>query len=293
MSTYNKICVSEDQAKNTGFRKPDCLESLLTLPIISKQFAFATVAAFETVATWKAAIVAKNLVPLFDIYEVADGSTEDTFFESGNFKKRTIKGADILTGEMYLSVCAYETLKSYEDNDEYLELFEFNEDADYSGVYDTDGVRVRGRRIKSLTVERKRATKEKVPFVTVEIIFEDKDEILNTVLTKSDLVKDDLDGIYDLELVEEAGNSATSIKFTAVSHCAGGTLVTNLVTADIDLLDLTGTTHAHAFVAADANGVYELTGVDFLTGFTVVGTGVIEQVDINYEIPEALSITVT
>ena len=42
-------------------------------------------------------------------------STEDTFFESGNFKKRTDKGVEILTFECYLSVCAYAALKSYQE----------------------------------------------------------------------------------------------------------------------------------------------------------------------------------
>ena len=174
MGTYNKLCISGgDNSKNTGFAKPDCLESLLELPIVSNGHAFTDVADFETVASWKAAIAAKNLVPLFDVYEVADASTEDTFFESGNFKKRTDKGVEILTFECYLSVCAYAALKSYQENAEYLEVFEFNQDNDYSGVYDADGVRVRGRKIKSLRVDRKRATKEKPAYVMGEIIFDD------------------------------------------------------------------------------------------------------------------------
>jgi len=293
MPTYNKICGSDAQVSNTGFTKPDCLESLLELPIISDGYAFATVTAFETVATWKAAIVAKNLVPLFQAYEVADASTEDTFYESGNFKKRTVKGAEILTAEMYLSVCAYSTLKTYEDNNTFIELFEFNEDGDYSGVYDADGVRVRGRKIKSLRVNRIRATKEKVPFVTIEIVFDDKDDILGAVLTKSDLTKDDLDGIYDVVLVQEGTASATSIKFKAFSFCAGGAQVTDLLDADLDLLDVSGTTHAHTFVAPDSEGIYEFTGVAFLSDFTVVGVGVIEKTDIIYEIPVPLTIVVT
>lgn len=291
MSTYLKKCGGAGTTRNTGFKDESCLESLLELPIISNGFKFPTIGAFQTVADWKAAIAAKSLVPLFDVYEVADASTEDVFFESGNFKRRTEKGKEVLTAEMYLSICAFAALKSLEGSS-YLELFEFNQDGDYSGVYDADGVQITGRKIKSLTVDRKRATKEKVAYVTVEIIFEDKDDVLDRVITTSDLSKDDLDGIYDVYF-EQVSASATEIKFKAKSDCAGGADVTSLVEADIELLDLSGAAHTHTFVAADAEGIYTLNGLAFLTDFTIGTVGVVTNVDTMYESPEVLKIVVT
>jgi len=153
MSTHIEICGGgEVSPKNTGF-KEQCIESKLNIPIISDGFQFPTVAAFKTVADWKTAIQAKNLVPLFPVYELADASTEDTKFESGSFSKVTAKGVEKITFECYLSVCAYAALKSYENSGKYAELFEYNEDGDYSGVFASDNTKVKGRKI---TWDRKR-----------------------------------------------------------------------------------------------------------------------------------------
>lgn len=147
MSTHLEICGGgETKPKNTGF-KDQCIESKLNIPIISDGFQFPSVAAFKTVAAWKAAIQDKSLVPLFPVYELADASTEDTKFESGSFSKVTSKGVEKITFECYLSVCAYAALKSYENSGKYAELFEYNEDDDYSGIFASDGVKVKGRKI--------------------------------------------------------------------------------------------------------------------------------------------------
>lgn len=292
MKTYNNLCVIGDNATtlNTGFKKPGCLESLLELPLLSNgQNPFATVTAFETVTEWKSRIADKSIVPLFDVYEVADGSTEDTFYETGKFKRRTEKGKTIITCEMYLSICAYAAVKSFEQSN-YTELYQFNQESDYSGVYDSDGIRVRGRSCE-ITVDRRPATKDKVPYVTVEISFSDKDDILKTVLTKSDLQKDDLDGIYDVQ-INTLTVSSSSIKFTVTSSCAGNEKVTTLETADIVLKDASGDDYTFTFVAPDSNGVYELTGTGFGDGFTIDLNGVIVQTDIMYESVEPATLSI-
>jgi hypothetical protein len=48
----------------------------------------------------------------------------------------------------------------------------------------------------------------------------------------------------------------------------------------------------HSFVAADANGVYELTGTGFVTGNVVDLNGVVSQTEATYESAGAVSITV-
>lgn len=293
--THLEICGSgETSPKNTGF-KEQCIESKLSIPVISDGFQFDSVTAFKTVQEWKDAIAAKNLVPLFPVYELADASTEDTKFESGNFSKITAKGVEKITFECYLSVCAYSALKSYENSGKYGELYEYNEDGDYSGIFAADGVKVKGRKIKSLTVTRIRATKDKVPYVKGEITFADKDDVLNAVIVKSDLSETDLEGIFDVALTQVGTASATSIKFKATAGCAGGgSTVTSLVLADLAVAEADGTAVTPgSLVPADADGVYELVGTGFATGHTISLDGVVVQTAIMYESPEALTVTVT
>lgn len=292
MSTHIEICGGgEVSPKNTGF-KEQCIESKLNIPIISDGFQFPTVAAFKTVADWKAAIQAKNLVPLFPVYELADASTEDTKFESGSFSKVTAKGVEKITFECYLSVCAYAALKSYENSGKYAELFEYNEDGDYSGVFASDNTKVKGRKITSIKVTRIRATKDKVPYVKGEITFADKDDVLNAVIVKSDLAETDLEGIFDVQLTQVSA-TATVIKVKASAGCSGGgSLITSLVDGDLVVKNAAGAIQSVAFTAPDADGVYTLTGTGFVTGHTVSLDGVVAQTTIMYESPEVLSITI-
>lgn len=292
MSTHLEICGSgQKKPKNTGF-KEQCIESKLQIPILSNGFQFPTVTAFKTVADWKAAIKAKSLVPLFPVYELADASTEDTKFESGNFSKITAKGVEKITFECYISVCAYAALKSYENSGNYGELFEFNEEGDYSGIFASDETKVKGRKIKSLTVTRIRATKDKVPYVKGEITFADKDDVLDVVIVKSDLSETDLEGIFDVEL-KQVSATAGQIKFTASAGCSGGgALITSLTSADVVVKNAAGAVQAVSFVTADANGVYTLTGAGFANGHTVSLNGVVAQTTIMYESPEPLVISI-
>ncbi|MBS3993117.1 MAG: hypothetical protein KGZ87_05325 [Bacteroidetes bacterium] len=287
--TYIDICSgAANPQKNTGYRD-NCIESKLLIPVLSNGFEFPSVTAFKTVADWRAAIAAKSIVPLFPVYELADASTEDTKFESGNFSKVTSKGVEKITFECYLSVAAYAALKSYQELGNYGELFEFNEDADYSGIYAVDGVKVKGRKIKELTVTRIRATKDKVPYVKGSITFADKDDVLSAVIVKSDLEEGHLEGIFDVGL-QQVSASATSIKFTAK---AGNSFVTSLEDGDFEVKDLAGAVQAVSFVAPGVDNTYELTGTGFATGFTVSVKGIVVQTTIMYEGPTPLSITVT
>jgi hypothetical protein len=291
MSTFVDICTGESTAKNTGF-KDQCLESKLNIPVLSNGFEFASVEDFKTVASWKTALAAKSLVSLFSVYELADASTEDTKYESGNFSKITAKGVEKITGECYLSACAYAALKSYENSGNYGYMFEYNEDGDYSGIYASDGVKIRGRKIKSLTATRIRATKDKVPYVKLEITFDDKDDVLNAVIVKSDLSESDLEGIFDVKLAQVSATT-TSIKFTASAGCVGaGSLVKSLIGSNFKLKDASGVVQNVSFITADIDGVYELTGTGFADGFTLSLNGVISQSNIMYESPDPLIINV-
>lgn len=282
-----EICSTEQTAqKNTGF-KDNCLESKLHIPVLSNGHVFPTVADFKTTQSWRDAIASKALVPLFPVYEVADASTEDTLFQSGSFSKVTQKGAEIVTFECYISAAAYAALKSYEGGD-YREIFEYNEEGDYSGVFAIDNTGVRGRKISSIEVTRIRATNDKVPYVSGRITYADKNDVLGAVIVKSDLQDDHLVGIFDVAL-EQVSATASEIKFKAK---AGNSLVTSLVSDDLVVKDASGVAQTTSFVAADANGVYTITGTAFAAGYTVEGVGVIVQATAMYEVVEPLAVTI-
>ena len=290
--THLEICGGgETKPKNTGF-KEQCIESKLNIPIISDGFQFPSVTDFKTVSAWKDAIQAKNLVPLFPVYELADASTEDTKFESGSFSKVTAKGVEKITFECYISVCAYAALKSYENSGRYAELYEYNEDGDYSGMFASDGIKVKGRKITSIKVTRIRATKDKVPYVKGEITFADKDDVLSAVIVKSDLTETDLEGIFDVHLTQVSA-TATSIKFTASAGCAGGgSLITSLLLANLVVKNEAGAVQTVTLVPANADGVYEVVGTAFAAGYTLSLNGVVAQTTIMYESPEPLVVTI-
>lgn len=293
MSTHLDICPSGKKAKNTGF-DDQCLETKLKIPVLSNGFAFESVADFKNKKTWKGAIAAKRLVPLFEAYELADASTADKKFETGNFSKVTEKGVEKITFECMLSVCGYAALKSYEENGNYGEIFEFNEGEDYSGVFATDGVAVKGRKIKSLIVTRVRATKDKVPVVKCEIVFDDKDDILNAVIVKSDLDSDDLEGIHDVKLTLTSF-SEQSAKLTAASGCGYDKIIKSLTLADFVVWDVANNTPVSAsLIPVDpSTGEYELVfdsgAVLSSRDYTIDLNGVISMGDVLIESIEPLT----
>ena len=292
MAYINLYKKGENKPRNTGIKNSDVTESLLDILILSNGFAFDNVQAFENKQQWKDAIKAKKIVPLYDVYELADASTEDTKFESGNFSKITEKGVEKITFECFLNHYAYQALKSYEESS-YKEVFEFNKDADYSGIKDADDVRVRGRKVKSISFTRKRATKDKPAHITGEIVYEDKDDTLinDVVITRSDLIKDDLDGIYDINLIQSSATS-TVIKVKATSGCCGDTYVDALGANDFIIKDASGSVQSVTFEEANFDNEYTFIGSGFTSGFTVEINGVVVQPDVFYEGVQPLTITV-
>jgi len=76
---------------NTG-SSSECLEGVTNKLVLAKTiFRFATLADFKDTAKWQTGIDGKDLVPLFDVYEVLDENTEPTKYETGNFSYVTEK----------------------------------------------------------------------------------------------------------------------------------------------------------------------------------------------------------
>lgn len=289
MEPYMKICPSDNTPKNTG-DDCDCFETKLKIPVLSNGYQFPTVADFEDRSKWRAQIASKNLVPLFQAYDLADGSTQDKYFEVGDFRRIIEKGIEKISFDFMTSDKGYSVLKTYENNENFSELFEFNEGEDYSGMYASDGIAVKGRKITSFTVTKMRALKDKVAHVKCEIVYKDKDDALTSVRTKSDLTEDDLDGIHDVTLKVIGNSTSTKIKFEALSGCSKAKRIKSFTDFNIEVKGPAGVSRTITSVVLDDTGFYTITG----TGFTALDTlnlsGVTVLVDIIYESTGAVNI---
>ena len=87
MATTSELCTQDGtQTKNTGHSGIECLEGVLKRPMVARTaFRFPTLADFKDKAKWNLAIANKDIVPLYDIYNVASANVAQKKFESGTF----------------------------------------------------------------------------------------------------------------------------------------------------------------------------------------------------------------
>ena len=222
MKSYNDICSGIGQKfLNTGARS-QCLEAVTVLLVLAKDsFRFDTLEDFRKKSVWDSAIESKALVPLFELYELAPANTEATFYESRNFKKQTQKAAKITTAELYLSICSDNALRSYAGNGEYSRVFEVTEEGDIIGVYDSDGIKIKGQKLKDFSVGiRQVATTDKPPTTEISIAYADYEELSGWgVLTTPDFDPVlDLSGIFGIA-VTVVSATTSAISFRATEGC--------------------------------------------------------------------------
>lgn len=281
----NEVCGTDNSIqKNTGGKK-QCLEAPVKSMFLARdEQEFDSRADLDNSATVKAAIAAKELVPLPYI-EGIEANNTDANIKNGRFIDYTLKKG--IRGSNYrfdLSVCTYEALKTYV-NSGYNRVYRVTTEGEVSCEVLPNG-KVKGEKITSFLLGlRNEATDDDVPFTNIQLKYE-KD---NHSVLKPSFDWAPLEGIFDVVL-KLVSASATSIKFKAISECTGDT-ITSLVSGNFQLLDAAGEAHASSFVAADADGVYELTGTGFANNFTLGLNGVVTQAEIMYETPEVLVIS--
>jgi len=265
----------------TGSAK-ECLEGVTTRLVLAKtSFRFTDLNDFKDTASWEAAIVSKDLVPLFGVYEVTSADTEAVKYESGNFSAVTKKEIKKVTTESYLSICSHRALKSYE-NSGYTQVFEVTENGEILGVYDADGVQVKGQDITEFEVAiRQRATNDKVPYSMVTITFRDFDEFEdNGIVAKPSWDANSINGIFGLTLEIQGTPSSTEIQVKAFVGC-GAELYEDLVLGD--WLFSGGTIDGSTY--SSVTGIYTLTGTGLVSGNLgtngVVTTGTVNVEAIN------------
>ena len=273
--------------RNTGANE-QCLEGVVIRhALASDEQEFATVTDAKTLATWKADRDLKKIIPLYEIEELAVADTEDTFFE-GNSKYKTKNGKKIRTFNCFLGLCSHNALKSY--NNKKMRIYEFTDAQEIKGTT-PDGVKVKGQLVTVTVGKRVDSMTDKPAYTPVILEYADYNEFENSgVILKPSWSQIELNGIFDVR-INQVSASATSIKFTVNAGCAGD-IVTSLVDADVTLKTAAGVAITHTFVAADADGVYELVGTGFVATDVVNLAGIVAQTEATYESVAGLSITI-
>jgi len=268
--------------KNTG-SDSECLEGVTTrLAVAKSAFRFATLTSFKTLADWTTAITAKDLVPLFNVYEVADNNTEATEYETGNFSFETQKEIKKMTAESHLGLPSHAALRSYRTGD-YTQVFEITEKGEVLGLYDNDGIQIKGQDITEFKVSiRNRATPDKPPFTQTDLTFRDYEEFEeNAAVIKPTWDPETVDGIFNLQLEVQGTPSATEIQVKAL---IGNNVDTFDTLAFGDWVFTGGSITSHTVVA----GVYILVGTGLVSGN--LSTGV---VSVSGKLVEAPIVAVT
>jgi len=260
----------------------------------------ATLNEITTKQGWKDLVKAKKIIPLYEIYELANANKEATYFETGNFKYETGKAVKGVNAELYLSICAHRALKSYE-NSEYkriIEVTERNEIVALKRYEDSDGEIATGfsdpyytgQSLKSFFVGiRNSATKDKSPFTPLQITYSDFEELENYgIILKPasgfDVVTD-VDGIVNINLESYVNDEGDFVIKTKKSCTSNGLL--GLTSSNLILKNSSGVTQSILLVSV-GDGVYTValtSGVAFPNGYYTIETnGVIEIDGIMYEI---------
>lgn len=287
MSIIVEFTATGDSNKNTGANDQFHEGVTIRHALATDEQEFATVAAAKTLATWKADVDLKKIIPLFEIETLAIGDTADTFFE-GNSKYKTKNGKKIRTFECMIGVNSHAALASY--NGKTMRVYEFTDAQEIKGV-SPDGVKVRGQLVTIEVGKRIDAMPDKPAYTPVTLTYSDyKDFEKNAVIIKPTWSHIEVNGIFDAKIVVQS-SSATSVKFKVLTGDALDP-VTSLETADVTFKTALGVAVTHSFVAADANGVYELTGTGFVTGNVLNLNGVVSQTEATYESSGSVSITV-
>lgn len=272
-------------ARNTGANGQVLEGPVIKYAIATTEQEFATVTAAKTLATWKADVSLKKIIPFFELEELAVGDTEDTYFE-GNSKYKTANGKKIRTFNMMIGLPSHNAIASY--NGKKMRLYEFTDKQEIKAV-STDGVKVKGQTVTIEVGKRVDALKDKPPYTPVVFTYEDFHEFENDghILRPDWSPVVEVKGIIDA-VIEVVSHTSTSVKFKVLENDTKDT-ITSLVNADVLYKTAAGVAISHSFVAPDANGVYELTGTGFVTGDVLSGNGILSKVEDTYEVLESVA----
>lgn len=291
MSIIVECGKSNTGPKNTG-AKEQCYLGVTTKYAFSPdpEFGFAKLEDLKTKEKWDEAIAQKKIYPLYEVEEYTNADTEDGFYDGFRRQIKTSSGNKIRTFRTIIGLCSYAALKSHSGKSG--RVFEFTEDPGIKAVQSND--LFKGQKA-TLEVGKLQDSVAGTPQSTVVSVnyTDEKEYTYNGVNVRLDGWGDqDVFGIFDVNF-QIVSASSTSIKFKVGTGCSGGDdFITSLGTDDIILRDTNGAIADTSFVAADGDGVYELTGTAFASNFTLATNGVVTVAGMSYESPEPLKITI-
>lgn len=278
MSTIIDWAIEGESNKNTGandqFREGITIRHALA----TDEQEFESLTEFKSLAAWKADRDLKKIIPLFEIEEPAIADIAATYFE-GNSKYMTKKPKKIRTFNCMVGINSHNALESY--NGKTMRIYEFTDAQEIKGTT-PDGTKIKGQLVYVEVGMRIDPMNDKPGYTPVTLTYkDDKEGTKNGVFAKPTWNHIELNGIFDVKLVI-VSSSATSVKFKALTGDALDP-VTSLETADVTYKTALGVVVTHSFVAADADGVYELTGTGFASGSIVDLNGIVIQTEATYE----------
>lgn len=271
--------------RNSGSKNQCVPKPAYALNMAKEDFSFATVEASRTKADWDAAKLAKDIIPLYKIEEFSASNTEEQKYEGRHQDYITDQAVKGTVYNHIIGDCAYDVLKSLVGAG-YTRMFITLSDGTFTAVT-MDDMKVKGEPISTFEVgilnDSEIGGKPQNADITVKFI----DHIKSII--KPDFDLKEYEGVFDVDLTQVAATS-TSIRFKATAGCSGAE-VNLLEDGDFVVRDLTGAVQSVTFVPP-VNGVYELTGTGFQTGYTVETDGVVDKVEKMFESVEVLVITV-
>ena len=272
-------------SRNTGANQQVLEGPVIKYALATTEQEFATVTAAKTLATWKADVALKKIIPFFELEELAIGDTADTKFE-GNKSYTTAYGEKIRTFNMMIGLPSHNAVSSY--NGKTMRLYEFTDKQEIKAI-STDGVKVKGQLVTIEVGKRIDALKDKPAYTPVILKYKDFREFENDghILKPEWSPVVEVKGIIDA-IIEVVSHSATSVKFKVLENDSKDS-ITSLESADILYKTAAGVAITHSFVIPDANGVYELTGTGFVAGDVLSGNGVLAKVEDSYEVLKAVA----
>jgi hypothetical protein len=272
-------------SRNTGANGQVLEGPVIKYALATTEQEFATLAAAKTLATWKADVSLKKIIPFFDLEELAIGDTADTKFE-GNKSYTTAYGEKIRTFNMMIGLPSHNAVSSY--NGKTMRLYEFTDKQEIKAI-SSDGLKVKGQLVTIEVGKRIDAMKDKPAYTPVILKYKDFREFENDghILKPEWSPVVEVKGIIDAA-IEVVSRSATSVKFKVLENDTKDP-ITSLEVANILYKTAAGAGITHSFVIPDANGVYELTGTGFVVGDVLSGNGVLAKVEDTYEILKAVA----
>jgi len=248
--------------------KSGCIEGLTVLYVLAKDDFKFTETNIHDIDFWKTSIQNKHIIPLFEVYELSNENTEAQKYESRNFVYETQKAVKKLKSELYLTICQHKALKSYEDSNQYVRIFEITEKLEVLGVEKSDGLY--GQKLKDFNVSiRNNTTSNKAATTTLTLTYSDYEEFEKDgfiIIPGFDLINE-LSGISGIK-IEVLTVEAHDIRFKAFTGCSN-TVFDDLVAADLNCVNDAGVEIPTSLTYNATTKIYALTTTSSFTDMTL------------------------